>query len=199
MSSPRMRRWVIVGSVCLGLLAGLLLEPTSRLVLLGWMRGESLYRGRPTGYWHRDLSRCEELWSFLSQDYYLSGPEPTPIEEWLSWLLGSKQKAGVGGLGSEDFDRRFPVLGGDPAAVPVLVELLQYPDCKARREAAEGLRRIGPGAEEAVPALVEIAQTTPDYALYLCARWALSSIDPEGMKTFLLERPDLRPAPDLLP
>ena len=44
-----------------------------------------------------------------------------------------------------------PLLAGDPAAVPVLRELLHAPDRKARRVAATGLAAIGPEAGPPCP------------------------------------------------
>jgi hypothetical protein len=188
------KRPLLLGGLCLVLLAGVLIVPDSRLVLLGWLRGESFYHGRPTCYWHREVSQCQEVWSPLSQDYALYVREPTNSGNWLRFLTGSSTD-------EEGMMARphFPPPDGDPAALPVLRELLRYPDCKARRAAAMGLGSIGPQAKEAIPGLLEIARTTPDCALYICACDALRNIDPEGAAAAHLERRDFHAAFELMP
>jgi hypothetical protein len=57
----------------------------------------------------------------------------------------------------------FPLVGGDPNALPVLMELFKSPDPKARRVAIEGVRRIGDRAEVAAPLLrAALRDSDPD-------------------------------------
>jgi hypothetical protein len=74
-------------------------------------------------------------------------------------------------------DPGYPLFGGDPVAVPVLVELLRSPDATARWAAADGLERVGPGARAAVPGLLE-ARDDPDWAVAFAACKALQRIEP---------------------
>jgi hypothetical protein len=163
-----MKRRMVVASclLCLSIFAAILVVPGGYTLPAGLVNGESFYRGRPTSYWHQELSlQDEELWSPLSCDYYICR-SPTTFETWFDRLRGRTVTM-----------RRSALLEGDPAALPVLLELLRYRDCKTRRAVALGLASIGPKAKAAVPTLVEIAQTTPDYALHVCACDALRCID----------------------
>ncbi|HEY1380844.1 MAG TPA: HEAT repeat domain-containing protein [Gemmataceae bacterium] len=181
------RRRLVAVTAAVALVAAGFVLPPSRLVVLGVIRGESFYRGWPTCYWHRDLARYRELWSPLSGDWYLIR-EPVAVEDWLARVLGR-----------DVIPTRPPILDGDPAALPVLIELLQCPDYKTRRAAATGLGAIGPAAREATPALTEIARTTPDYALYVCACQALGSINADLVKPAGLDRPPRSLSFDLMP
>jgi HEAT repeat protein len=70
---------------------------------------------------------------------------------------------------------------GDPAAVPVLIELLRDPTPGAGPQVADGLERIGPGAKAAVPALLELAKTEDEPpGVYRPMAGALRKIDPEA-------------------
>jgi hypothetical protein len=55
------RRWKWWAGLGLVLLAtiGLLALPAVHWPLLGWLRGEAFYRGRPTSYWQREVARLE--------------------------------------------------------------------------------------------------------------------------------------------
>jgi hypothetical protein len=180
------RRLVLVIGAIAFVAAGTVFPPT-RLVVLGHIRGESFYRGLPTCYWHRDIAGCQELWSPLSCDWFLVR-EPTAAEDWLDRVVGL------------DVVTTNPaVLDGDPTALPVLIELLRYPDHRTRRAAATGLGAIGPAARKAVPVLTEIARTTSDRALYTCACDALMSIDADAAKLMNLNRPRQSMTFDLMP
>ena len=168
---------LLVGVACLFVLIGAFVTTPGRLVLLGRLRGEGSYQGLPTCYWHRELGRYDELWSPLSGDWHLVGRDGASSDRVVGLLLRS------------DVAPIFPLLEGDFASLSVLQELLAYPDLKARRTAATGLGALGPQAVEAAPALVQIAQSTHDYALYLCACDALRNICPQRMNDFHLERP----------
>jgi hypothetical protein len=77
--------------------------------------------------------------------------EPSPLVVWLSVVTGRTKWRRL----------TFPdltLLNGDPAAVPVLLELLADPDPAIRADAAEGLGRVGPAAVSAVPALLAAVQ-----------------------------------------
>ena len=70
-----------------------------------------------------------------------------------------------------------PLQDGDIAAISVLVELLQAPEANVRTMAANGLERIGPPAQEAVPALLALLNDH-DGDVSQASRQALGEIDP---------------------
>jgi hypothetical protein len=122
-----------------------LIEPTSRSILWGVLHGESFYRGKPTNYWDRLIQeRDDSLFSQFS-------PRPLRPFPW-KWIdqLGRIPK---GRQLAECEKLLQPLLGGDPAAVPVLTELLGREDEGVRVTAAQGLRAVGPAAKDAAPAL----------------------------------------------
>lgn len=71
---------------------------------------------------------------------------PTSLERWLEWA----------GLRSDRYRYEHPLLHGDPAAIPVLMELLTSRDNDVRLVALEGLSKLGPQARCAVPALLDL-------------------------------------------
>ncbi len=76
---------------------------------------------------------------------------------WTFWVR--KQSFCIAWLRQVGFDSRndqedMPLLQGDPAAVPVLIQLLSSHDSQARLLAAEGLEKVGASARPAVPALL---------------------------------------------
>lgn len=174
------KRWVLASLVGL-LCVAILVFPTSRFLLFGWIRGESFYGGRPTSDWHREIHGYDEHWFPLSQDWYLSRPVSSGLVGWWRKLCGFDEQATIG--------VQSPLLSGDPEALHVLMELLQYPDNHSRRVGAYGLGKIGTQARSAVPTLSEIARTTDDSALYFLARCTLGSIAPEANAAAGLERP----------
>src|SRR4051812_12536267 len=88
---------------------------------------EAHYRGRPTSWWAADILRWEEESLNLFASVYLSRP-PSEIADWLAWLTGNRE------LARHEDD--LPLVKGDPAAVPVLTDLLKCPDAKVRYVAA---------------------------------------------------------------
>jgi len=71
-----------------------------------------------------------------------------------------------------------PLLDGDPAALPVLLELLHADSAKVRAVAAAGLGTVGPAAREAVPDLLQACQD--EWEVELEARHSLKLIDPSA-------------------
>jgi HEAT repeat protein len=68
-----------------------------------------------------------------------------------------------------------------PAAIPALLKVLKERERGWRRQAAEALGRLGPGAKAAVPALVE-ALWDDDESVRQRAAQSLKRIDPEAAK-----------------
>ena len=96
-----------------------------------------------------------------------------PISHWRSELKGSYF----------DSDTFFspPKELQDPAAIPILVELLRDRNDRVRWRAADLLRNLGPKAEPAIPALV-VALKDKKYRVQCSAANALGSIGPGAVK-----------------
>ena len=121
------RRWTCV-AIGIGLAcAAAWFEPTG--VVRGWVRGEAFYLGRPTNYWSRELHQ----WQFNPWSGYARNPGP------LDWVLD--QIAGWCGV-TPSSGNRPDILRGDPAAQPVLCELLNDEDPAIREHAVRELTKI---------------------------------------------------------
>jgi HEAT repeat protein len=77
-----------------------------------------------------------------------------------------------------------PILLGDPAAVPMLMRLLEHPSAPVRMAAALGLQSVGAGAKQAIPALLRVAKEDADLTVRFYARDAIRSIDPGAALDF---------------
>jgi hypothetical protein len=183
---PRCRFWL--GLSFLVILGAAFVHPGVYWPVVGWVRGEAFYKGRPTSYWHGQLNHYEELFALISSDWYLIECQPIASAQWLRSFFGVKAD-----------HQGYALLDGDPQALRVLLEMVQYSDFKARRVAVTGLGYVGPQAKHAMPILVEMAQTTPDYALYVCTGIAIWSIDREWAEANKLERTDLSPTSEMMP
>jgi hypothetical protein len=103
-------------------------------------RPEAVYQGRTTSEWSKEISRGDTLY-FPVGGYVKWQRHPDWRDEWAKKLSLKPQPSEI------------PLLNGDPAAVPVLIELLESSDSSARLIAMGGLRRAGPAAEAALPVL----------------------------------------------
>jgi hypothetical protein len=157
-----------------------LLVPGVRWRLWGTLRGESFYRGRPTSYWSREVSRCPK-----TSDYRCS-----LAGLWHAPRVPATRVDGVKavfGLPHTVTSPRFPLRDDDPSAVPVLIDLLKDPDPGVRMYAAESLGGLGTAAAAAVPALTESLrdEDVGGFGYRVCDRaaWALERVrgqDPDG-------------------
>ncbi len=88
----------------------------SQRILTGWLRGEAFYQGRPTSYWRGELEgyRNTSFLSFSSYDIVILEKKMGFLERNLGWLRKDAQE-----------EEPWPLLTGDPAALPVLEELSQ--------------------------------------------------------------------------
>lgn len=182
---------------CLGLMLAI---PACRWRLIGLLRWESFYDGRPTSYWraqiqalHRDPSREVRVYralrsSILGKPMRLLGiGEPVPIPPLYRTPVERDPEAVpvlAELLGDADATVRLYAVGnlawmrrGAEAAVPALVRLFgQEHDPEARALSARALGAIGPGAAAATPAL-RAALTDVDLLIRVSAARALWQID----------------------
>ena len=63
------RRRLLLALALLLFVVGLLLVPSVRWPLYGWLRGEAFYQGMPTSYWHAEIVRLNRSPSWM--DYLL--------------------------------------------------------------------------------------------------------------------------------
>jgi HEAT repeats len=119
--------------------------------------------GREIRHWEPVIVRSDRRgdWTLWSRR------EPTLLRSWFF-------KTEV-----EDGDKKMSLLDGDPAAVPVLIELLGSRNAKARQIAAQGLEKVGDEARCAVPALL-VAIDDPQEEVRRYAEQALMQIDREA-------------------
>jgi hypothetical protein len=177
------RRWRLGLGLALLLTAGIsLILPAVRWPLIGWVRGEAFYQGRPTSYWEKEIQHYEMHDCYISGDLYFFPREPTAAEQWLKKNLGIY-------FGS-DQDGPRPVIVFDSAAIPMLVELLDREDLKVRLFAIQSLGLIGPQASAVWATLMEMSRTTQEYLVYREALIALQYIDPKRPREGELRRPD---------
>ena len=166
------RRWRLWLALFLALLAGAsLLHPAVHWRLLGWARGEAFYQGFPTSWWVADIEdHFIPLlnWNpdgpgspvytpdLLSPKDWVRG-KPNPWYEWRpSWWGGSNDRT----VDLLDFDFA-PLVNGDPAALPVLLELIRRPEVKSRQVGVTGLFGLA-RREPAAGAALRAAAADPD-------------------------------------
>lgn len=121
----------------LGQLVTLFAVPPSRIILLGWMRGEACYRGLPTSWWRAEITAWDATASNKREHTFLE-----------KWRYGDRIE-----LVLED----YPFHQVDASAIQVLLELLKHKDTRIREAAASGLGWIGPEANSAFAALLDVA------------------------------------------
>jgi len=129
MRRPRLRT-----ALAFAALAFIVALPPVHWRMIGWCRGERFYLGRPVSY-YRPICRSE--YGPPNGCCSASIPNDWPRVRWLfgdrvaDWLMAGPN----------------PLFQGDPAAVPVLVVLLEDPDWDVRLAAASCLARVGPAAK----------------------------------------------------
>lgn len=143
------KRDLFIGALLLlgfGLAVALILTPL-RFMVLGAVRGEATYHGKPTCYWAHELA-SDEGSAAAYQELQDGRSDAVPVL--------------VAGLGCDTPKVRracAAILGQCGAeaqpAVPNLARCLKDPDPILRQVAAEALGLIGPAAHEALSALRE--------------------------------------------
>jgi len=160
-------RTVLLSVGLLLLVGGTLSLPAVHWRLIGWWRGEAFFQGRPTSWWSRQLEREEPMLPLTL--YYIHpsmGVRPTapPRSWWQMW--------------KEEYVSQSLLTGGDPAALPVLLELLRADRARVRLAAVYGLENFRSESDEAFQALGEVARSDADPRVRLAAR--LVYVSPDG-------------------
>lgn len=149
----RLRRclgWTSVALAVIGL-AYVLVDPTSRSILRGVLYGERFYRGKPANYWGRLIKERHET----PPSRFAMRPFP--------WNWYDRLRVARIGRRWPELDKLIhPLLEGDAAAVPVLIELLDHDREEVRVTAAQGLRAVGPAASDATLALARALSDTEE-------------------------------------
>jgi hypothetical protein len=166
---------IAIGLLLVVLMAAILAVPECRLTISGYIRGEHLFKGRPTSYWRYEVEKyvswCEHprrparsLWGkFL---------------EYFSW----------GGWGN-----RPDVLWGNPKAVPVLIDLTKERTNRGLYvQAYNTLSALGPSASDAIPSLIEDVNDEDIYRS-TCALNVLPHLGPDGVPILIGALKDDRP------
>ncbi len=157
-----------LGIVLLAGLGAIVLIPAARLVVLGYVRNDRWYQGKPAGYWMQHL---EDNAAGSATIDAVRRPEAVPV---LVAIL--KDPA------NSDFvrTRAAEALGQiGPSAVPALGEALTHADAGVRWRAVRALREIGPDAQAASPALAELLKDPESFVRKLAAE-ALGKIGPQA-------------------
>jgi HEAT repeat protein len=140
-------------------------------VVPGLLKQEKFFRGLPTSYWRSQLKNWDR-----NKDQRLAWSQ-SPVGRVVDGL----------GLG---IPSRWP-LYRDPAAVPLLIDLLHDPDHSVRFGAAQATGYIGPPAAAAVPHLLELLETEDPLFRSVIA-WQLARIGPAALPAVPLLIKDLR-------
>jgi hypothetical protein len=128
----------------------LLLFPTNRLILVGLLRHEPFYRWRPASYWRERAKEQTKILRSLPRGLLLDTQSSPPTwQHMLNDITAGR---------APRLDGHLPLLQGNPAAVAVLIDLLDDPDDDVRMAAVLGLRMVGPAAEAAIPVLASLVK-----------------------------------------
>lgn len=144
---------VIAVIIVVCVVGALWLDPTG--VLMGYLKGEPFFDGRPTGYWERSLRADPATRVSAIERMEQCGEEGVDV---LKSLLNS-----ANGVSAEVRWTAAEILGkiGPDAerAGSALLAALEDPDPHVRAIAAASLAKVGVPADEAVPALTRMLET----------------------------------------
>src|SRR5262249_40423050 len=129
------RRWLICSGMIL-VLGGVLLLPSARWRIVGWVRGERFYEGRPTSFWREDGKDVAEFERSIARSLLSRPPRAPPSPWWQEWRDRLHQC-----LPSDQ--TWVLLLKADETALPVLLELADDPDADVRKGCACSLRDMG--------------------------------------------------------
>lgn len=134
------RRRLLLILLLVLLLGSLLLVPSVRWPVYGWLRGEAFYKRIPVSWWKEEVRRypvtqAEELAELLEDLDVLLAENPG-LETFWQGLIGKRSHRPA----------YQPLLAGGPAAARVLTEMLNESDEGVKYRAGTMLKRIDPEA-----------------------------------------------------
>lgn len=167
------RRWRLWLALLLLLVTGAtLLLPAVHWRLVGWAKGEAIYDGRPTSWWVHDIED-NFVQTVAFEPIFLGGPPPDPgppipvdwarkaSAPWWEWRPSWWDNSS--NLVTQLFRvESAPLVNADPAALPVLLELLRRPEAKSRQVAVTGIARLADYRQPGALAALEGAANDPD-------------------------------------
>jgi hypothetical protein len=119
--------------------------------------GEAQFQGRPARSWAEELAR---------------------------WMRRAAPQPGAGAGPAAPAPGAEALFQGDPEAVPVLTELLAWPDPVDRQLAAFALERVGPRARKAASPALLAQLKDPDPNVRAAARSALAKVNPAALQAY---------------
>jgi hypothetical protein len=164
------------------LLVALLLLPAVHWRVIGWVKGEAFYQGRPTSYWSREAGNLMQIGAMV----WGSPKASVVIPQWQrqpSWIE-QYLPTGIGNSSTE-----FALFKKDEEELPVLIELLHDPSAQVRLVAAQSLCHFGPEAEFAAERLLPLCYDQ-DKDVRRMARMAMRNIDIETALKVDRDEPD---------
>jgi hypothetical protein len=134
------RRWLLIGLILLLAVVVAFFLPPVHWRVVGWLKGEAFYQSRPTSYWRREVQSYQRYSELLGWHIAaLKSAQQEPAWTGPSWSYELRSWLGI----ELPMRSSLPeVLDEDPAAVPVLLELLD--DESVGWNAAEALKRNYP-------------------------------------------------------
>jgi hypothetical protein len=142
------------------------LVPTTRYIALGIWRGEHFYKGRPSCYWiyHlQDMRKSSDMSTGRAWGQGLRSSAPSwsrflseGVALWQSVTTRPADDVETDTTGNlyQDAPTWTREFGGDPAAAPVLLELIRSDSPSVRTDAVWGLAQTNPPPGEAVRAVI---------------------------------------------
>lgn len=128
------RRWRLLVSLALLLLVGSVLAlPAVHWRLIGWVKSEAFYDGRPTCWWAREVQEHLDSMSVTFHTLQATLPREPRGPSADSFLRLFMHASNWGNV------RR---LRNDPAGLPVLTALTAHQDIQVRHFAAHGIRNL---------------------------------------------------------
>jgi hypothetical protein len=172
--------WTGVGVLLALAMIAVLAIPENRLTVLGYLRGENRFQGRPTSYWRLKVER------------YVVGMQNSATKATTFW----EKLLEFISFGQSP---RPSVLAGNTESLPVLIDLMKDKTSRgATVEVYKTLASMGTNAKDAVPLLIE-ALNDKDQIVRGWAAMALMRIDPGEAKKAgaeeLIPSPENAPAP----
>jgi hypothetical protein len=174
----RRRLWLAL--VLLLFVAASFMLPAVRWRVIGWVKGEAFYEGRPTSYWANEIdewltfqalgqsaSWSERFFKAVGLDYQRRRPEPV--------VLGPLFE-----LSKHDGPARDLYRPINAAAIPVLVDLLKDRRESVRQKAVSAFFFASDQGDPAIRVAVIAALGDESELVRESAVWALRWIDPEA-------------------